>query len=476
MLFLEPLEDRLCLSALDLPAAWLSGAEAVLQEWTAHPLALVAATSPLAPSGYTPGQIVQAYRFDQIHLAGGVPGNGAGQTIAIVDAYDDPTITHDLAIFDVMFGLPAPPLFAVVNQDGRTALPAQDATGEWELEESLDVEWAHAVAPAANIVLVEANSDTAFDLFTATRTAASLPGVSAVSMSWGGWEFPLLALWGGVFTTPPYHQGVTFVAASGDEGMPIFPSTSPNVLSVGGTSLYLDGQNNWSSELAWFNSGGGVSTIESKPAYQQSVQQTGNRSTPDVAYNADPKTGLAVFDSTPTLGFFGGPWFEVNGTSAGAPEWAGLLAIANEGRALAGQGTLDGPSQTLPLLYQLPQNAFHDIASGTNGTFAAGPGYDLMTGRGSPFADRVVAGLVSSNVPPLTPQQQLTYLMAIPTEQFRALAYRFLAGIDPRDFTTGQQAAQNQLAGNPMHRTLSGVTAAQIGAQVFIELLGEATH
>jgi subtilase family serine protease len=476
MLFLEPLEDRLCPAALDLPAAWLSGAEAVLQAWTALPLALTAATSPLTPSGYTPGQIVQAYRFDQIHLAGGIPGNGADQTIAIVDAYDDPNIQSDLAIFDVVFGLPAPPLLAVFNQDGRRALPPQDATGEWELEESLDVEWAHAVAPGANIVLVEANSDTPLDLFTATRTAASLPGVSVVSMSWGGIEFPLLAAWGGVFTTPPYHQGVTFVAASGDEGVPIFPSTSPNVLAVGGTSLYLDGQNNWSSELAWFDSGGGISTLASEPAYQQSVQQTGNRTTPDVAYNADPKTGLADFDSTPALGFFGGPWFEVGGTSAGAPQWAGLLAIANESRFLAGLGTLDGPSQTLPMLYQLPASAFHDIASGTNGVFAVGPGYDMETGRGTPFADQVVAGLVSSNVSPLTPQQQLVYLMAVPTEQFRALAYHLLAEIDPRDFTTGQQAALNQLAGNPMHRTLPGETAARIGVQEFIGVLGEATH
>jgi subtilase family serine protease len=474
MLFLEQLEDRLCPSAIDLLAAWLSGAEAVIQAWTPRPLHLAAATSALTPSGYTPSQLVEAYRFDQIHFAGGVPGNGAGQTIAIVDAYDDPTITRDLAIFDVVFGLPAPPLFAVVNQYGRRALPPQDATGEWELEESLDVEWAHAIAPAANIVLVEANRDTPLDLFTATWTAASLPDVSVVSMSWGGMEFPLLASWGGVFTTPPYHQGVTFVAASGDEGVPIFPSTSPNVLAVGGTSLYLDGQNNWSSELAWFDSGGGVSTLESEPAYQQSVQQNGNRTTPDVAYNADPNTGLAVFDSTPVLGFFGGPWFEVDGTSAGAPQWAGLIAIANEGRALAGQGTLDGPSQTLPLLYQLPASTFHDIASGTNGTFAAGPGYDLVTGRGSPLADLVVAGLVSSNVSPLTPQQQLADLMAVPIEQFRALAYHLLAGIDPRDFTTGQQVAQNQLAGNPMHRTLPGVTAARIGVQAFIEVLHSA--
>jgi subtilase family serine protease len=475
MLFLEQLEDRLCPATIDLPAAWLSGAEADLQAWTARPLAL-AATSALTPSGYAPGQIVQAYRFDQIHFAGGIPGNGAGQTIAIVDAYDDPTIPRDLAIFDVMFGLPAPPLLAVVNQYGSRALPPQDATGEWELEESLDVEWTHAVAPAANIVLVEANSDTPLNLFTATRTAASLPGVSVVSMSWGGMEFPLLASWGGVFTTPPYHQGVTFVAASGDDGVPLFPSTSPNVLAVGGTSLYLDGQNNWSSELAWIDSGGGVSTLESEPAFQQPMQQTGNRTTPDVAYNADPKTGLAVFDSMPALGFLGGPWFEVDGTSAGAPQWAGLLAIANEGRVLAGQGTLDGPSQTLPMLYQLPASAFHDIASGNNGTFTAGPGYDLVTGRGSPLADLVVAGLVSSNVLPLTHQQQLAYLIAVPTEQFRALAYHLLAEIDPRDFTTGQQATLNQLAGNPMHRTLPGVTAARIGAQAFLQALGGATH
>jgi subtilase family serine protease len=144
--------------------------------------------TPLAgsrPSGYTPSQIGQAYGFNQLSFSNGP--NGTGQTIAIVDAYNDPNIASDLQKFDAQFGL-ANPNLRVINQTGGTTLPATDPTGNWEVEQSLDVEWAHAVAPGANIVLVEANSSFVFDLMTGVRTAANLPGVSVVSMSFGATE------------------------------------------------------------------------------------------------------------------------------------------------------------------------------------------------------------------------------------------------------------------------------------------------
>src|SRR5579875_146731 len=151
------------------------------------------------PVGYTPQQIQKAYGIDQLY---GIIGNGAGQTIAIVDAYDDPAFvdsnspnfnSSDLHNFDVKFGLPDPPSFLKLNQTGGTTLPGTDPAGpgtsNWEGEEALDVEWAHAIAPGANIILFEANSPNPSDLFTAIATAAAYPGVSVVSMSFGTPEF-----------------------------------------------------------------------------------------------------------------------------------------------------------------------------------------------------------------------------------------------------------------------------------------------
>jgi hypothetical protein len=364
------------------------------------------AASPLADlgvNGYTPNQISQAYGFNQILFANGtVKGDGSGQTIAIVAAYNDPNLANDLQVFDQQFGLPNAAL-SVFNQIGGTYLPETDPTGMWEAEEALDVEWAHAMAPGANLVLVEANSDNFTDLLRAVHTAASLPGVSVVSMSWGDAEFPTETSYDSFFTTPVGHTGVTFVAASGDTGAPpIYPAASPNVLSVGGTTLTLDGQGNYVSETAWSGSGGGISAYEAQPSYQKSVvsQSMTQRTTPDVAYDADPQTGFAVYDS---YGEAGG-WIVKGGTSAGAPQWAALIAIADQGRALVGEGTLDGPSQTLPMIYQMPSSNFHDIISGRSmGTpsYSAGPGYDLVTGRGTPIANQVVNYLVGT--PPVSP-------------------------------------------------------------------------
>jgi subtilase family serine protease len=175
------------------------------------------------------------------------------------------------------------------------------------------------------------------------------------------------------------------------------------VLAVGGTTFQVDSSGNYLGESGWSGSGGGISQFIPQPSYQVGVvTQSGTRRTsPDVAYDANPSTGFPVYDS-----FNNGtvtPWSQFGGTSAGAPQWAALVAIASQGRSLAGLSPLDGPGQLLPKIYTLPAQDFHDITTGSSTgqpPFSAGPGYDLVTGRGSPFADRVVADLVGANRPP----------------------------------------------------------------------------
>ncbi len=351
-------------------------------------ITLLPSASAGSPSGYTPTQIRQAYGFNQVTF-GTTTGNGAGQTIAIVDAYNDPNIASDLTKFDNQFGLAAPPSFKVVSQSGNPfQLPATDSG--WGLEISLDVEWAHAIAPGANILLVEANSSSLSDLLSAVNYAKQQAGVATVSMSWGTSEFSGETAYDSAFTTSAGHSGVTFVASSGDSGSPAgWPAISPNVLSVGGTTLNLSGSN-YSSETAWSGSTGGTSAFESEPSYQTGVQSTGRRTNPDVAYDASPNTGVAVYDSLATGGQSG--WFQVGGTSAGAPQWAALIAVADQGRALKGLPALAGAQSTL---YTLPSADFHDVTSGSNGGYRAGVGYDEVTGLGSPVANLVIQNLVN---------------------------------------------------------------------------------
>jgi hypothetical protein len=366
-----------------------------------------------SPIGFTPQQIRTAYGISSITF-GTLPGDGSGQTIAIVDAYDDPAFVNstdpgfsasDLAQFDRQFSLPDPPSFTKVNQyGGNTGLPGTDPagpgspTGNWEYEIALDVEWAHALAPNANIVLVECNSDSASDLYAGVATAGDLPGVSAVSMSWGAGESSQDAYRNLLFETPSGHPGVTFVASAGDAGAPgIYPAFSPKVVAVGGTTLSLGSDGSYQGETAWSSGGGGASSLEAEPAYQQAVQSTGHRTIPDVAFDGDPATGVAIYDSYDDTG--AGPWRALAGTSLGAPSWAALIAIADQGRAAAGATTLDGATQTLPALYALPAADFHDITSGGNGGSSAGPGYDQVTGLGTPRADLLVPDLASYGLP-----------------------------------------------------------------------------
>jgi subtilase family serine protease len=289
------------------------------------------------PFGYAPDDIRGAYGFDRLTFEGGsVRGDGSGQTVAIIDAFDDPNIEADLATFDRAFGLPGAH-FAKVNQDGGTAYPVANAG--WAGEIALDVEWAHALAPGANILLVEATDNSYDNLMAAVDFARRQAGVSVVSMSWGSGEFASETAYDDTFTTPAGHQGVTFLASTGDDGAPCqYPACSPNVVAVGGTSLYPNGQGGYGTEIGWSGSGGGVSQYELRPAYQAGVNGGAYRSGPDVAFDADPYTGVAVCDS------FGNgpvaPWVRYGGTSFSAPAWASLVAILNQGRSMSGQGSM----------------------------------------------------------------------------------------------------------------------------------------
>ena len=395
---IETLENRRLLSAAVYHALPAGGA---------NPAALaVPGSSSIV--GYTPSQIRGAYGVGNISF-NGTTGDGSGQTIALIVAHDNPKLvptgssafaSSDLHNFDVAFGLPDPPSFKKVDEYGSTtSYPSTDPG--WANEAALDVEWAHAMAPKANILLVEAYSDNVYPsgtsdlLKTAVQYAEQQPGVSVVSMSFALGEFSGETNFDSVLTTPGNHNGVTFVAASGDNGSPPqYPAVSPNVVGVGATNLSVSGSS-YGSESGIAGSGGGISAYESKPSYQYGLTQSSSmRMSPDVAFDGDKNTGAAVYDS-----FNGGastPWYKVGGTSFSSPAWAGLIAIADQGRALANLGTLNGATQTLPRLYELNQGDFHDITSGNNG-YSAGGGYDLVTGRGTPNAGSLVPHLAGGN-------------------------------------------------------------------------------
>ena len=381
---MEHLESRLLLSTCATPTVIDLGA--VVQ---------ADASSLTAP--FTPSEIRQAYGVNEISF-NGTAGDGSGQTIAIVDAYNDPNIISDANTFSANYGLPqfnasGGPTLQVLNQFGGATLPSNASPGTWDVEESLDVEWAHAMAPNANIILFEANSNGTNSLYRAVTTAAGYSGVSVVSMSWhsNNAEFSGETSLDSTFTTPSGHQGVTFLASSGDVGgLAIYPSVSPNVIAVGGTSLTLNGDGSYGSESAWSDGGGGISKYESQPSYQNGKvngDSSTNRTVPDVSMVADPNTGVFLLDT-----FYSSQYQQAGGTSLSAPLWAGLIAVADQGLALKGISSLNGATQTLPDLYSLPSTDFHDITTGSNGNPAT-VGYDMATGLGSPIANLLVPAL-----------------------------------------------------------------------------------
>ncbi len=337
--------------------------------------------------GYEPAQILAAY---------GISGTGAGQTVAIVDACGSRSIAGDLAAFNSNYGLPSTTL-NIINVSGTYNDCSGDNYTAWALETSLDVEWVHALAPDATIDLVVASSDYFSDLFNAAYYAGHTLQAPVVSMSWGGTEFSYEREFDYIFENP----GTVFIASGGDAGSGTeYPATSPNVVAVGGTSLYLNngtGALKW-PEVAWEDSGGGPSQFEAKPHYQTAfgIPGTARRSIPDVAFAADPYTGVLVYDSNydPSSGNL---WI-IGGTSLSAQCWAAIIALADQGRAAAKLAPLtDGHNA----LYQLagsrkrynPYGFYRDITWGYNGNYAAAGGYDFVTGLGSPLAGTLVPNL-----------------------------------------------------------------------------------
>jgi subtilase family serine protease len=316
-----------------------------------------------APYGLSPATIKSVYGFPTSLTA------GTGKTIAIVDAYDDPTAESDLNTFSTQYGLPpcttGNGCFKKVNQSGGTSYPSVDSG--WALEISLDVQWAHAIAPGATILLVEASSNSFSDLLTAENWAKT--HAQYVSNSWGGGESRFESSYDSYFSQP----GVSFFVSAGDSGTPAeYPSASPNVISVGGTTLNLDSGGNLVSETGWSGGGGGCSRFETATSAQSSFSEygqvgcNGKRATPDVSLDADPASGVSVYDSTVYSGQSG--WWKVGGTSASSPMWAGRAAVAG---AVVNSGYVYGSS--------IP---FRDITSGNNGAPCL-VGFDLCSGRGS---------------------------------------------------------------------------------------------
>lgn len=450
-LFLEELESRDLLSVGALPAdppldpaaghAPLHAPKEVPPKH--HPGGSSGGSStPLNPDWFMPDQIRAAYGFDQIPKVNSTTIDGAGQTIAIIDVYDDPNILSDANTFSSQFGLPQfnqksnpegthSPTFIKLNEDGQdiTNVPSDSelvprTNSAWSSEISLDVEWAHAIAPQANIVLIEANSESTSDVFQAMSLAQGPLEDSSgdsyvanvVSMSWGYNESN--SFMGSYMTgydstyLPPDHH-ITFVAATLDNGSHFgvyWPAISPNVVGVGGTVLKLNASGGYGSETGWSKSTGGISKYEPRPSYQDGIVPFGftttptNRMNPDVAYAA---TNFAAYD---TVGTYRG-WFQAGGTSAGTPQWAGLIALADQERVVSHKQPLNS-TETLTGLYQLANlqfdnpdsySYFHDITAGNNG-YRAGTGYDLVTGIGTPIANNLIPALANySSLHPAAP-------------------------------------------------------------------------
>ncbi len=352
---------------------------------------------------------------------------GGWGAIALVDAYDDPHAASDLAFFDTYWGLPTAS-FAVVYANssfgtlgGLTAScsgtpPPANAIG-WDVEESLDIEWSHVMAPAAKIILVEACTQNLPDLLFAEQVAGievGKYGGGDISNSWG---YPESYVGqpgdgGGTFTQQEddnffyryYWSDITYFASAGDSGAEVlYPSASPWVVSAGGTTVNRDASGNFLSESCWSDSGGGSSAVETwanppnifngmGPWSDYQYQLFGGapydfpaRSTPDISFNADPNSGVWVYDTDE-----GGSWYIVGGTSVSSPALAGIVN-ASDNRLGMASSKAGGYYQTseLNLLYsQLNTYTafkanFYDVTTGSNG-HAAAKGYDQCTGIGSP--------------------------------------------------------------------------------------------
>lgn len=315
-----------------------------------------------------------------------LPSGGWG-AIAVVEAYDNPYAEKDLQKFSKEFGLPlctkANGCFSVVHT-GKHVPPFNAASAD---EHVLDIEWAHAMAPKAKIIMVEAQNESFVEHMKAIRLASqqvAAAGGGLVSISWSIAEFPEERAYDSYFQTP----GVVYIASSGDYSAPArYPSTSPYVISAGGTSVIRDVQGNFQMETAWSTNpnvpigqksggSGGPSLYEPRPSFQNSVMRIvgGARGTPDISFDANPQTGVCVYSTVH------GGWLKDGGTSVAAPALAGIINSANR-RAKTSQEELNYIYSNAIKNYHA---YWHDILEGHNG-YPTLVGYDFVTGLGSPL-------------------------------------------------------------------------------------------
>ena len=305
----------------------------VIKNTAAHPTAQTVRPGAIpAGNGYGPAQFQAAYGLTAASAA-----DGSGTTVALVDAYDDPAAASDLAAYRSAAGLPAltSGQFTKYNQKGQTSpLPAEaPASDDWTLEESLDIDMVSAICPLCKIDLVEADNDTGNGLYIAEQTAATTLGAKYISNSWGGSEASADTSYDSEYFGVP---GVVYTASAGDSaysGGVIYPATSPNVVSVGGTTLSTSANSRGWTESVWDTSstegtGSGCSAYEPQPAWQTAISiippACSKRVDNDVAADADPNTGAAVYDTSNG----NGGWTEVGGTSQSSPMIASVFALA----------------------------------------------------------------------------------------------------------------------------------------------------
>ncbi len=331
------------------------------KDFRGRPPIHVFGNATFSPQGLSPSQIKAVY---------GLPATGGHGTIAIIGAYENPTVEKDLNVFSAQFSLSP-----CTSKNGCFEKHKMDANVKadsgWSLETSLDTQWSHAIAPNAKILLVEAKTPSGKNLLDAVDYARKRADVVAISMSWGGPEFEEEVSLDDHF---PNSSGITFFASSGDNGAGAsWPAASANVVAVGGTTINFL-KNKFSSEKAWNGSGGGVSAYEPEPSYQTSYdipRAHGKRAIPDVSYDADPKSGFSVYR---------GKWYVLGGTSAGAPQWAAIKSLGLSATNEKFYRDKAGENHT---------SFFRDITSGANGVCVyyceARKHYDYVTGLGSPL-------------------------------------------------------------------------------------------
>jgi len=333
----------------------------VVTDSSGHPMARQVGANA-TPAGYGPVDIQSAYKLSS--------SAGAGRTVAIVDAYNDPNAEADLGVYRSKYNLSACTTangcFRKVSQNGTTSYPRTNAG--WATEISLDLDMVSAACPACKILLVETKSASFSDLGTGVNYAASQSGVSAISNSYGGSDSSQSSAYD--------HPGIAVTASTGDSGYGIqSPASYDTVVAVGGTSLTKASNTRGWSESAWSGAGSGCSTLNAKPSWQTSATQCSGKAAADVSAVADPNTGVAVYDSTPYQGYSG--WQVYGGTSASSPIIASVY-------------TESGNTSGYPASYAWSNpSGLNDVTSGSNGSCSpsvwchAGTGWDGPTGLGT---------------------------------------------------------------------------------------------